>query len=57
MACPTPLMSQYPKIGVSSLGSTTAGFSICITLATGFGFAYTLTTGLTSTTGSYISII
>jgi len=50
-------MSQYPKIGVSSLGSTTAGFSICITLATGFGFAYTLTTGLTSTTGSYISII
>jgi hypothetical protein len=49
-------MSQYPKIGVSSLGSTIAGFSIYITLATGFGLVYTLTIGFTSTTGSDTSI-
>jgi hypothetical protein len=63
IAWPTPLISQYPKMGVSSLGSTTAGFSNYNFLTKGFDFAYTFTIGFTSTIGfnstigSYISIV
>jgi hypothetical protein len=50
-------------MGVSSLGSTTAGFSNSNFLTKGFDFAYTFTIGFTSTIGfnstigSYISIV